>query len=271
MVNGWNQPSRLEREPLDATHDDPFVTLVDARGRVAGTQGLPRNVAPLREDDIFIAMHEGRPFWMRAVPSLGEDSFAWTQVQPDWAQPLAVALSVAHWNLLEPACEACGGPTVPLERGVRRRCTSCGALVFVRADPAVIVAVLDPSDRILLARQPHWEPGRRSLLAGFVEPGESLEQACWREVWEESRVTLQAVRYVASQPWPMPRSLMAGFVASTADEVVEVDHDELEAGGFFTREEVLQRQDDGSLGLPSSASLGRALIELWLAGQLPSP
>lgn len=269
-MKGWNRPSGLERE-ADAIHDDPFVALVDAAGRVAGRRGAPRNVAPLHDDDIFIAMHQGRPFWMRAARTLEDESFGWNQVAPEWAQPLAVALSVAHWNLLDPRCEVCGGATVPSERSVRRVCTSCGALVFVRTDPAIIVAVLDPSDRILLARQPHWEPGRRSVLAGFVEPGESLEQACWREVWEEARVTLSQVSYVGSQPWPMPRSLMTGFVASTDDELVVVDHDELEAGDFYTREQVREQQDDGSLKLPSSASLGRALIERWLADQLPRP
>ncbi len=270
-MRGWNERSRLERDPVDASHDEPFVALVDASGRIAGRGGTPHNVAPLQPDDIFIATHHARPFWMRTAPAVEVEAFQWNQVNPDWAQPLAVALSVAHWNLLDPPCEACGGATTILERSVRRQCASCGALAFVRTDPAIIVAVLDPADRILLARQPHWEQGRRSLLAGFVEPGESLEQACWREVWEEARVGLEAVRYVASQPWPMPRSLMAGFVASTADEVVDVDQDELEAGGFLTREQVRAQQGDGSLTLPSPVSLGRALIELWLAGQLPRP
>lgn len=242
---------------------------VDARGNITGADGVPAALGPHQDSDVYVGLHRGRRIWVRAQES--QQGFGWRDTTAEWEEPLAAALALANWHVHEPRCERCGEATIPTDDGVHRLCTACDHLQFARTDPAVIVAVLDPTDRLLLARQATWAPRRYSVLAGFVEPGESLEQACWREVEEEARVDLTAVRYVGSQPWPMPRSLMVGFVAATSDVDVEVDGVELVHGAFLTREQVRTQQDDGSLELPSSASLGRMLIEAWLAHDLPRP
>lgn len=247
------------------------VIRVDAQGRIAGEHGIPHVIAELRDTDIYLGMRGDLAVWARPVAQFDGAGFAWPQTHIEWQQAVAAALALMHWHVREPLCEACGAATEHTDLGVRRRCVSCGELQFVRTDPAVIVAVLDPAQRLLLARQKVWAPRRHSVVAGFVEPGESLEQACWREVAEETGVTLSGVAYVASQPWPMPRSLMVGFVASTEDRDVRVDGIELESGGFLSRADVLDMQSDGSIELPSPASLGRLLIERWLRDELPVP
>lgn len=269
MVAQWLTRSTLDRGlPPPA---DRQVIVVDARGEVAGTDGVPHLLRDAAPEDVWLGAVRGSGLWCRGVPRHEEPSFQWPHVAGEWEQPVAAALALTQWHRGNPTCDRCGSPTVPVDLGVRRRCTSCGALQFVRTDPAVIVAVIDPDDRLLLARQGSWAPGRHSVLAGFVEPGESLEQACWREVREESGVELNAVRYVGSQPWPVPRSLMTGFIASTSATSVHVDADEIESGAFVTRDEVRDALEDGSLLLPSRASMGRHLIGLWLAGTAGRP
>lgn len=244
---------------------------VDRQGRIAGEDGVPNLGAEPLDTDIYLGRQQDQTLWVRPVAQLDGPSFAWPQTHIEWQQSVAAALALMHWHVREPLCEVCGAATEHVDFGVRRRCRSCGELQFVRTDPAVIVAVIDPAERLLLARQHVWAPRRHSVIAGFVEPGESLEQACWREVAEETAVTLTDVAYVGSQPWPMPRSLMVGFVATTEDRQVRVDGIELESGGFLSRAEVLDMQNDGSIELPSPASLGRLLIERWLRDELPVP
>ena len=145
------------------------------------------------------------------------------------------ALALLNWHDTAPACDRCGAPTTISPGGFTRRCNSCGATAFPRQDPAVIMAVLDAGNRLLLAHQDAWPAGRVSILAGFVEAGEALEDAVVREVAEESGLRVTAVRYVGSQPWPFPRSLMLGFVARAEGEV-QVDGDEIAWARWFTPE-----------------------------------
>lgn len=266
----WSTRSELDRS-LPSQDFPAAVLTVDAAAQTAGENGIPALASESRHGDIYLGIWQETQLWARAIQHIESSSFAWPLVAPEWEEPLAAALTLTQWHARQPRCEFCGQPTVSADLGTHRRCTACGQMQFARTDPAIIVGVVDPADRLLLARQGAWHPLRHSVVAGFVEPGESLEQACWREVMEEAQVNLKGVRYVASQPWPMPRSLMMGFVASTDDTTIALDGVELVSGGFFSREQVWAMQRDGSIELPSRASLGRLLIEWWLSDQLPRP
>jgi NAD+ diphosphatase len=178
---------------------------------------------------------------------------------------LAYARGVTHWHARHRFCGVCGAPTVAQSAGHTRLCTdrACATVHFPRTDPATIMLVTD-GDRCLLGRQKVWIPGMYSTLAGFVEPGESLEQAVAREVREETGVEVGAVRYHSSQPWPFPASLMLGFHATARSRDIVIDRDELEDGRWFTAAEV---RDFSALGLslPRPDSIARRLVESWLA------
>jgi NADH pyrophosphatase NudC (nudix superfamily) len=184
---------------------------------------------------------------------------------------LTHAVALANWHDTHTHCPLDGTPTVPGPAGHSARCPKDGTEHFPRTDPAVIMLITDPQDRVLLASNTRW-PGRRvSILAGFVEPGESLEQAVIREVAEEAGIAVTNVRYVASQPWPMPRSLMVGFRAEAVPgEVIAVDHDELTEANWYSRADLLAAIQDG-LALPGPVSIARHIIEAWYGGPLPTP
>ncbi len=179
-----------------------------------------------------------------------------------------VAVSLVNWHRQAAFCPVCGGTTRVVNGGFGRVCTRCGEQLFPRTDPAVIVAILDPDDRLLLARQASWPRGRASILAGFVEAGESLEQAIHREMVEEADVELHDLRYWGSQPWPTPRSLMLGFTARTRSAHVSVDGEELVQGRFWSREDVDRAVADGELVLPPGSSIAARMIDAWRTGAL---
>ena len=170
------------------------------------------------------------------------------------------ATALANWHATHVRCPRCGEPTEPINAGWVRRCTADGSEHFPRTDPAVIVLVHDGGDRCLLGRQPIWPPGRYSTLAGFVEPGESLEQAVAREVLEESGVVVDDIVYRGSQPWPFPASLMLGFDARVVGGEAQVGDDELEDVRWFSRDDLLR----GEPLLPPPASIAHWLITGWL-------
>lgn len=182
---------------------------------------------------------------------------------------LVHALGLGNWHRTHPRCARCGEPTEIAEAGHVRRCPSCQAIHFPRTDPAVIMLVTDDDDRALLGHQPSWAEGRFSTLAGFVEPGESLEDAVRREVAEEVGVTLADVTYAASQPWPFPSSLMVGFFARAATTEIEVDGREMAEARWFTREQLTELTTNREVALPGVVSISRWLIESWHGGELP--
>jgi NAD+ diphosphatase len=173
---------------------------------------------------------------------------------------IAHGVALLNWHRRHRFCANCGTRTKSAEAGHVRRCPNCGAEHHPRTDPVVIMLVED-GDRAMLGRQPTWPPGRYSALAGFVEPGESLEEAVAREVREESGVHLTDVRYRSSQPWPFPTSLMLGFRARWASGEPAVGDGELEDVRWFTREEIA----GGQVQLPPPEAIARRLIEEWLA------
>lgn len=163
------------------------------------------------------------------------------------------AVQMLDWELCHAFCGRCGAQTDLVQGEHCRRCKRCGLTAFPRIEPAVIVAITRPPGEILLARSSRLPAGMHSVLAGFVEPGETLEQCAEREVFEESGIRIKNLQYVASQPWPFPRSLMLGFVAEYASGELKVDQQELESAAWFRFDQLPQ--------LPSQISIARALIE----------
>jgi NAD+ diphosphatase len=178
---------------------------------------------------------------------------------------LAHATALLNWHRRHRFCANCGAPTDSAAAGHVRACPRCGAEHHPRTDPVVITLVHD-GDRVLLGRQPTWPPGRFSALAGFVEPGESLEEAVVREVGEETGVSVSDVRYVSSQPWPFPASLMLGFEATYRDGDAHPHDRELEAVRWVSREQLRRAvAGDGDLRVPPPLAIARRLMDGWLA------
>ncbi len=180
---------------------------------------------------------------------------------------LAYARGLLHWNRQQRYCGRCGATTQPRNAGHLRACTNgeCGGLLFPRIEPAVITLVetIRPPRRCLLARHRASKTGGYSLLAGFVEIGESLEDAVRREIFEEVGVALADVGYVGSQPWPFPAGLMLGFRATAADESLSPDGTEIQEARWFTREEL--RDYGNAAGLGRADSIDRLMYTTWLA------
>ncbi|MBX6321704.1 MAG: NAD(+) diphosphatase [Rhodospirillaceae bacterium] len=179
---------------------------------------------------------------------------------------LAYARGLIHWHSRHRYCGACGRPTVSEDAGHTRRCTGdgCGLQHFPRTDPAVIMLVCD-GDHVILGRQRAWPKGMHSVLAGFVEPGESLEDAVAREVLEEVGIAVAHVTYHSSQPWPFPASIMLGFTARALSRELRIQADELETARWYSRAELRRSPEDETFRLPRRDSIARRLIEDWLA------
>ncbi|AQP44324.1 NAD(+) diphosphatase [Tessaracoccus flavus] len=269
----WREPSQLDRSPalraeqdLDAAWRAGRVVEVDESGNIsAGPEGVRFLDDPGQRqlDDIFVGTFRGEPWFARPVLRMDGESLAWRDIEPGQADPTATAVALSRWHLQSPPCERCGEATRPDLAGARRTCVGCGHWAFPRTDPCVIVAIRDPDDRLLLARQPSWAPKRFSIIAGFIEAGESAEQACHREVYEEVGVELTHLTYVSSQPWPMPRSLMLGFEARSGSASLRPDGLEIAEARFLSRTELARVVGEGSLVLPPPASIARSLIERW--------
>lgn len=176
---------------------------------------------------------------------------------------LAYGRALANWHRLHLHCGVDGALTESIEAGHARRCTSCGRLVFPRTDPAVIMLVTR-GERCILGRSARFKTGMYSTLAGFVEPGETLEMAVRREVLEEVGVEIGEVRYRSSQPWPFPQSLMLGFRAEALSDALNIELDELEDARWFSRADLLD-PEARPVQFPNADSIARWLIEEWLA------
>ena len=241
----------------------PDAVLVDGdRLALVPLDGLP---TPL-----LLGVQDGRALF--AADGAGRDDLVSVRdIAPVLAQDegglLAYAAALLNWHRRHGFCSVCGTASEIREAGLLRVCPSCGAEHHPRTDPVVIMLVVDAErDRVLLGRQPSWPDGRYSALAGFVEPGESLEDAVAREVLEESGVEVTGARYVSSQPWPFPSSLMLGFEAAyVTGEPVAADG-ELDDARWFTRRELVDAAAErGSLRLPPPLAIARRLIDGWLA------
>jgi NAD+ diphosphatase len=189
--------------------------------------------------------------------------------RPDQAPLLFHAVGLAEWHHATRHCPRCGGTLVSGAAGHELRCSRCDRRQFPRTDPAVIMAVVHVDGSILLGRQPSWPPGRWSTLAGFCEPGETLEDAVRREVDEEVGLRVDEVTYFGSQPWPLPASLMVGFTATATTKDVRVDEVEIEAARWFTRAELGEAMASGEVDVPRGVSISSSLLEEWYGSPLP--
>ncbi len=279
---------RGKPDVLHACWPNARVLLIDRDGRTLGdddgglvaTRGGDLGDAP--GEAIFLGMR-GDESWFAARLSDGHDEderhgapparridlrAAAAQWTPFEATVFAQARAVLHWQQRHRFCGACGGALEFQRGGWQGHCAQCGLDHYPRTDPAVIVAITD-GERLLLGRQANWSARRYSTLAGFVEPGETLEQTVVREVMEESGVRVRSSRYLASQPWPFPSSLMLGFIADAEPDPPQAN-EELEDARWFDREEVgaALRGENAEAGLmvSPSVSISRWLIECWYAG-----
>ncbi len=182
---------------------------------------------------------------------------------PQSASAYAQARALLHWQARNRYCGACGTATVLQRGGFLARCPACGLEHYPRTDPAIIVAVSD-GERLLLGRQASWPEKRWSVLAGFLEPGESLEQTVAREVMEEAGVRIRSARYLASQPWPFPAALMLGFSAEADPQPVSVGA-ELQDARWFSADEIRAQVASGEMIASPRLSISRWLIEDWLS------
>ncbi len=228
-----------------------------------------------RNNQTFLGLFRGKPAFAVAIPAEGTPPYAelgefqdlrylGSVLPADEANLAAHARGLVLWHGSQQFCGHCGSSARPDSGGNSRRCANldCNRELFPRVDPAIIVLVTD-GDRCLLGRQTGWPEGRYSTIAGFVEAGESLEDAVRREVYEETNIRVGAVQYHSSQPWPFPSSLMLGFVAkaeSGVEQEIRLNDRELEDAGWFTRKELRS----GFPKLPFRISIARRLVDDWL-------
>ncbi|KQT31810.1 NADH pyrophosphatase [Sphingomonas sp. Leaf412] len=189
------------------------------------------------------------------------------QLQEGEAATFATARALIDWHARHGFCARCGTATAMFRAGWGRRCPSCAAEHFPRVDPVVIM-IAEHDGRALLGRQPSWPAGRYSALAGFVEPGESIEEAVAREIAEEAGVTVSNVRYVASQPWPFPSQLMIACVAEAAGDAITLDEHELEDAIWVSREDVraVLAGGDGPFLAPPPYAIAHTVLTAWAEG-----
>jgi len=221
---------------------------------------------------IFLGLFRNQPAFAVAIERVGEQPlqeygnfeglrFLGTRLPLDEANLVAHARALVLWHASQSFCAICGSPALPDAGGNTRRCANpdCAREIFPRTDPAVIVLVHD-GERCLLGRQASWPEDRYSTIAGFVEPGESLEDAVRREVYEETNVRVGAVRYHSSQPWPFPSSLMLGFIAEATTDTITLNDGELEDAQWFTRDQLHSEFPK----LPFRISIARRLVDHWI-------
>ncbi|WP_309602039.1 NAD(+) diphosphatase [Sphingomonas sp.] len=220
------------------------------------------------DEPLFLGLDQGDPRFA-ALPAVGPgpDTRALLGLLDDADAPLfAAALSLSSWHQRHGFCSVCGSPSAVFRGGWGRKCGACGGEHYPRVDPVVIMLATF-EDRLLLGRQPIYPPGRYSALAGFVEPGETLEAAVARELNEEAGIAVTDVRYIASQPWPFPSSLMIGCTARALSDSLTIDREELDDARWFTRAEVtaaLSGTRDSAFIAPPRFAIARTLLDDWL-------
>ena len=285
--------SPIDRADHIRTDDAALAELMNWRARVLMMDGLLpgvddhgglvwgslADVAPEAEL-VFLGLMDGKAHFA-PVPPAGADGpayampSAWQVMQLLSPPDLAIyggARSLADWHARHRFCARCGAPTKLVKGGWQRHCDACGADHFPRTDPVTIMLVeheANGEQRLLLGRQPRFPPKMYSALAGFVEPGETIEEAVAREIHEEAGVRVRDVRYIASQPWPFPSQLMIGCTSVADDPELTIDTTELEDARWFTRAELEEARAAGEAGtdllyFPRPFAIAHHLIAWWL-------
>ena len=262
------------------------VLLVDRKGRSPFAERGRLAFRPAaefedrRDEAVMLGVHGGTGYWaVRVEDEDGVERDGWWDLRTGGALLddtdaglFTTAVGLLNWHERARFCTVCGHRTARLRAGWARRCTGCEREEYPRTDPAVICLVHDGADHVLLARQPVWPAERYSVLAGFVEVGESLEACVRREVAEEAGVAVADVRYLGSQPWPFPRSLMLGFAAvADRDDPVRPADGEIEEARWVHRDDVRAALESSGnaiagLGLPPGVSIAYRMLRGWALG-----
>lgn len=292
MIDAGQLPIAFSGSPMDRADNirvDPEAlgNLMNWRARVMNLDGLLPAVdemgglvwGTLADVDpetelVFLGMMDDKAHFA-PVPEQGSTSpampRAWQVMQLLRPEELAIyggAKSLVDWHARHQFCANCGAPTKPAKGGWQRDCGNCGAQHFPRTDPVTIMLV-EHEDKLLLGRQPRFPPKIYSALAGFVEPGESIEEAVAREVWEEAGVRVSDVRYLASQPWPFPSQMMIGCTSVAQSTDLTIDKTELDDARWFSREELEDARHAGPEGnetlvFPQRFAIAYHLVTWWL-------
>ncbi|HWS41424.1 MAG TPA: NAD(+) diphosphatase [Arenimonas sp.] len=269
------EPLRSQPQRLDELWSAALVLVLNEHGEACsfGTHQYyyPANKISMQRpvDATFLGIHQDQGYF--AIPleliqknvveliNIRSAASVWSNLH---SSIFAQAKALLHWQSQSKFCGRCGGLLIIKTAGYSAACPSCDLIVYPQTHPAVIMSVSD-GQRILLGRQKSWPEKRWSVLAGFMEPGESPEQTVVREVWEEAGVKVEKVAYLKSQPWPMPMALMIGFKAYAPYQEINIS-DELQAAQWFSASELLELVAQGDLELPSPMSISRYLIQDWL-------
>jgi len=274
---GFDRADHLRADPaaIASLHDrEETRQLVWSDGAPAvDEQGRLRWEPVEGSPPLFLGFDHGSPRFS-ALPDGDAPSTAYAHFQllglldAASAPTFAAALSLANWHRRHGNCSVCGRPTEPNRGGWSRICSACGSEHYPRVDPVVIM-LAEHDGRLLLGRQPQYPPGRYSALAGFVEPGESIEAAVAREIREEAGIAVRNVRYLMSQPWPFPNSLMIGAWAEALDDSLAIDTNELDDARWFSRDQVvaaLRKDPEAVFQAPPRSAIARTLLEHWADG-----
>ncbi len=279
--------SQLDRADHIRTDPAALEGLMNWRARLLKLDGLDPVISPdstlewgtladaePESELVFLGLADGRGCFAEVqtklqgsvAPANPRVWAAMAALSPDELATYGGARSLVDWHARHRFCARCGAPTKLAKGGWQRSCEGCGAEHFPRVDPVTIMLV-EHDGRLLLGRQPRFPPRRFSALAGFVEPGESIEEAVAREVLEEAGVRLGPVSYIASQPWPFPSSLMIGCYAQALDDALTIDTTELDEADWFTREEVaaaMAGDEGGRFIAPPPHAIAHHLMQWWL-------
>jgi NAD+ diphosphatase len=277
--------ARHDPDRVAAMRADPAARLLDLTELMPATDSAgalawaPIESANAGADLALLGRLDGAPRFVELTPGVSalrrspELFQAITALPAGEAGTYAAARSLIDWHARHGHCAVCGHATALYRAGWARRCPNCGAEHFPRVDPVVIMLAqhgTGDAARVLIGRQASFPPGRYSALAGFVEPGESIEEAVARELHEESGVRVHSVRYLASQPWPFPSQLMLACVAQTDDDSLVVDQNELEEAKWVDRAGVaaaLAGEDGAPFLPPPPYAIAHTLFRMWLAEQ----